>query len=229
MKVAAANWHAMATWAGRGLLADFQSTLLIDTGSTTTDIIPIWLGQPSPVGRTDFGRLQSKELVYTGVRRTPICALLTEGIAAEFFATTEDAYLRLGMLDENPNCLQTADGRPATAKYAHARLSRMLGGDPVVTSEQQTHQLAVDAFARQRELIADAIAAVVSRLPELPNGVLFSGSGEFLARAAWNDFAINRDRTSLPPVKLLSMAELLGLELSAAACAYAVAKLAEVA
>src|SRR5439155_8317432 len=37
-RVAAANWHALATYAGR--FAPQDAGLLIDSGSTTTDIIP---------------------------------------------------------------------------------------------------------------------------------------------------------------------------------------------
>ena len=67
--VAAANWHALATWAARSLTEG--TGLLIDIGSTTADIIPLAPGIPLPNGRTDTERLLSGELVYSGVRRTP--------------------------------------------------------------------------------------------------------------------------------------------------------------
>ncbi len=50
-RVAAANWHALATFAGR--FAAAGAALLIDIGSTTTDIIPLWNGEPRPQGWTD--------------------------------------------------------------------------------------------------------------------------------------------------------------------------------
>ena len=49
---------------------------------------------------------------------------------AELFATTLDAYLVLDQVPEDAEDRDTADGRPATRPCAHARLSRMLGGDP---------------------------------------------------------------------------------------------------
>ena len=49
--VAAANWHGLATWLGR--LAPKGNALLIDIGSTTTDIIPLLDGVPVPAGLTD--------------------------------------------------------------------------------------------------------------------------------------------------------------------------------
>src|SRR5256885_9284124 len=63
--------------------------LLLDTGSTTTDIIPMINGVPVPVGRTDPHRLGTGELVYTGVRRTPVCAVLGSEGTPEVFARSE--------------------------------------------------------------------------------------------------------------------------------------------
>ena len=51
LKVASANWLALATFAGR--FAPAGSALLIDVGTTTTDIIPLIDGRPVPEGRTD--------------------------------------------------------------------------------------------------------------------------------------------------------------------------------
>ena len=88
-------------------------------------------------GRTDTERLQTGELVYAGVRRTPVCALATElpfrgvptGLAAELFASTLDVYLTLGEIAPDPKDLSTADGRPATVDAARDRLARMVGAD----------------------------------------------------------------------------------------------------
>ncbi|MGH9675661.1 MAG: hydantoinase/oxoprolinase family protein, partial [Candidatus Acidiferrum sp.] len=74
LSIAAANWHALATFVGR--LAARGPALSLDIGSTTTDIIPLLDGSPVAHGRTDPERLKYHELVYTGAQRTPICALL---------------------------------------------------------------------------------------------------------------------------------------------------------
>src|SRR5579883_837568 len=107
MLVAAANWLALATLAAR--LVPEGSALLIDTGTTTTDLIPLDRGTVAARGRSDSERLQTGELVYAGVVRTPICALATElpfrgvptGLAAELFASTLDVYLTLGEIESN--------------------------------------------------------------------------------------------------------------------------------
>src|SRR5262249_26676467 len=98
LKVASANWHALATFSGPGVPQG--RPLLLDTGSTTTDIIPLVDGRPCPAGWTDPQRLESGELVYAGVRRTPLIGLM-DG-AAEVFATTLDVFLLLGMVPEAP-------------------------------------------------------------------------------------------------------------------------------
>ncbi len=127
LQVASANWLALATFAGR--YAPKGPALLIDIGSTTTDVIPLVDGRPRPKGRTDQERLWSSELVYTGVRRTPLCAFVGFRIAAELFATTLDAYLLLGYIPEDAMDANTADGRPATKAYAEARIARMFCAD----------------------------------------------------------------------------------------------------
>src|SRR5205807_547928 len=87
LQTASANWLALATFAGR--YAPSGPALLIDIGSTTTDVVPLLDGRPVPRGRTDSERLEAEELVYTGVRRTPLCALRGD-VVAELFATTLD-------------------------------------------------------------------------------------------------------------------------------------------
>src|SRR5439155_7207423 len=113
---AAANWLALATMAAR-LVPDGRG-LLIDIGTTTTDLIPLDQGRAAARGRTDTERLQNGELVYAGVRRTPVCALATElpyhgvstGLAAELFASTLDVYLTLDEIASDPKDLSTAHG-----------------------------------------------------------------------------------------------------------------------
>src|SRR5262249_24124617 len=194
--------------------------LLIDIGSTTTDIVPLNDGKPIPRGLTDFDRLRRRELVYTGVRRTPVCALLGEAVAAELFATTLDAHLALGYVTEDAADMGTADGRPATRPAAHARLARMLGADSEACTEEDTRRLAEAVHERQMSLIRTALTQVMAQLPGMPRTVVLSGSGEFLGRellATAGEFA---------DLRVVSLGEHLGPVISQAACAYAVAVLA---
>ena len=118
--VAAANWHALARYSGRFM--ELGAALLLDVGSTTTDVIPFRDGLPIHTGTTDTQRLISGELVYTGIQRSPLCAVARHvpyrdhicPLAHEMFATTLDAYVILGDLPEDSANDFTADGRPAT-------------------------------------------------------------------------------------------------------------------
>ncbi len=218
LPAAAANWLALATIAGRW--APHGPALLVDVGSTTADVIPLLDGLPVPRGRTDPERLRTRELVYTGVRRTPVCALAGENVMAELFATTLDVYLLLGDLPEDAGDRATADGQPATRRHAHFRLARMLGGDGDLTPAADTLALAGRVRQTQQRLLTRAFAETAATLPGPPQTLITSGSGEFLIRSAWDNWQAAPSGTTT-----LSLAECLGPELSRAACAHAVARL----
>ncbi len=224
--VAAANWHALATWAAR--MAPQGTALLIDVGSTTTDIIPLESGIPLPQGRTDVERLVSGELVYSGVRRTPLSAIahtvpFRDGycpLAAEYFASTLDIYLTLGDLPEQAGDVNTANGRPATRAAAHDRLARMLCCDQTEFTTPDAELLARFLADVQRQRLAGAVERVASRLSAACSSVLVAGEGEFLARRTI------ADQRRLRGARVVSLADALGADHSRAACAFALARLA---
>ena len=237
LKVAAANWHALATFAGRYALK--RPGLLIDVGSTTTDVIPLFDGKPVPQGTTDRERMRASELIYTGARRTPICALLGSMVAAEFFATAHDAYLLLGKVAESATDCDTADGRPATRAFAHARLARMVGGDAETVTLEDATSVAEEARDKQIRLVEYGINTAIGHLGTLtrrakPKALItfiISGSGEFIAQELFtrdfhcqvrlSDFTLQR--VDLENVH--SLTDELGPAVSACAPAYAVAVL----
>lgn len=220
----AANWRALAEWCaakfpGRGLL--------IDIGSTTTDIIHIDHGLAVPQGTTDPDRLASGELVYQGVERTPICALLSDvrinGVnyrtMAELFATTIDAYLVLGAVADDESLRTTADGRPATRKWACERLARMIGSDRTRFSENDAIAFARQVESRQIETVGAGVNQVIATIRSPIDFVVVSGQGEFFARRVVNA------NEQLCGAQIHSLAAELGPEISRAACAYTVAVL----
>jgi probable H4MPT-linked C1 transfer pathway protein len=217
LQVAAANWLALATYAGRH--APNGPAVLLDIGSTTTDIVPLLDGKPVPRGRTDPERLRAGELIYTGVRRTPLCALLGTGMAAELFASTHDAYLVLEIVPEDANDRDTADGRPATKAAAHARLARMICADLETSTAEERRKLALRVLERQVDHISAALEAVVHRMPAMPT-IVTAGSGEFLIPTILQSQALLCSATGV------SLGSLLGAAVSQSACAYAVAILA---
>jgi probable H4MPT-linked C1 transfer pathway protein len=223
--VAAANWHSLATWIGR--MAPCSGALLIDIGSTTTDLIPLQDGVPVPEGLTDCERLCAGELVYSGVRRTPLCAIahsvpFGEGycpLAAELFATTLDVYLTLGLVPEDESDCETADGRPATIAAAHGRLSRMLCCDASEFTRDDAETVARFLGDVQRQRIVGALDRVLRNQQQPCEHVLISGSGSFLAEA------IVGEHRQLKSAHLIRLGECLTPAAAQAACAVAVAHL----
>ena len=226
MQVAAANWHALATWSMK--FAPRGCGVLIDIGTTTTDIIPFEDGNIVPHGLTDVRRLQSGELSYSGIRRTPLCAVAHSvpfqdgycSIAAEIFATMQDVYLLLGDIAEDAQDLDTANGKPATKAAAHDRIARMLCCDRDEISFEQAVQIAMFLADVQRQRLAGSLERVINRLSSACSTVIVSGSGSFLARQLILENRKTKDAT------VISLADQLSPGIAEAACAYAVAQLA---
>ncbi len=226
MRVAAANWHALATWSMK--FAPRGSGVLIDIGTTTTDIIPFEDRKPVPLGLTDVGRLQSGELSYSGVRRTPLCAVahsvpLENGycsLAAEIFATTLDVHLLLGDIADDAQDLDTANSKPATKRAAHDRIARMLCCDRDEVSYEQAVHIARFLADVQRQRLAGSLERVLNRLSSDCSTIIVSGSGSFLARQLIHENRKTKD------AMVISLAEQFSPGIAEAACAYAVAQLA---
>ncbi len=221
---AAANWHATATFAGR--CVPEGNALLIDIGSTTTDLIPLENGVPVPTGRTDLARLHSEELLYRGVGRTPVefaGAAFAAGapvlLPPERFATMRDVYLVLRRVPETPADHDTADhdtadGRPATRARALGRLARAVCCDRTELSEEQIEAFAVSLHEQLCFEIGEA-ATVVGGAPV---ALIYAGSGAFLA----NDV---HQTTTLEAAEKIVIADLFSPAVSACLPAHAVARL----
>jgi uncharacterized hydantoinase/oxoprolinase family protein len=93
-------------------------------------------------------------------------------------------------------------------------------GDAEQFTMAQALRLARQAKRQQVHDVARAVQTVASALPEPPAAVIVSGAGEFLARAALRAVA-------KPPGRVISLRRKLSPEASVAACAYALAVLAE--
>jgi (4-(4-[2-(gamma-L-glutamylamino)ethyl]phenoxymethyl)furan-2-yl)methanamine synthase len=183
--VASANWHASAAWAG----SHWRDCVLIDIGSTTTDIIPIMGGAPAPRGFTDAGRLESGELVYTGVVRTSLMALAAEApfaggrqrLMAENFATTADIHRLTNQLAPEDDSYPASDGRGKSAADCRARIARMFGRD-ASEAPDAAWDLAAHFFReRQFQSIGEAIAQVLSASGNAAAApFVAAGAGHFL-------------------------------------------------
>lgn len=186
-QVASANWLASATLAAGAL----PQGILIDIGSTTTDLVAFKGQQVLAAGYDDQQRLRCQELVYTGVVRTPLMAVAKRApfagnwtpLMAEHFATTADIYRLTGELPEHADMLPSADnGEKSTAASAR-RLARMLGLDVDATDLQGWQRLAAFMAEQQLRSLADAAELVLSRAALVNDAPLVgAGVGRFLVR-----------------------------------------------
>ena len=187
--VAAANWAATA----RLVAQRYPTALLIDVGTTTTDIIPIVNGQVVAAGNTDPERLASGELVYTGALRTPVEAIVRQvpyrngfaGVSAEAFALIGDVQVWRGRLAPDDYSVTAPDGRPATREFAGERLARVICADRELLGSDEITRIADAVAAEQITTITAAIQRVRSRHPGVQTAVV-AGVGEFIARDAAN-------------------------------------------
>lgn len=187
LDVAASNWAATAQWVS-GMV---PTCILIDIGTTTTDLIPILNGRVAALGRTDAERLLSGELIYTGALRTPAEAVARRvplwggmaGVSAEGFALMGDVHLWLGRLATEDYTSRTADGRPATREHAGERLARVVCADREMLDEAAIDRIAA-ALARAQVLsIVRALKTIRGRHPEIGTAVV-TGLGHFIAAEA---------------------------------------------
>jgi (4-(4-[2-(gamma-L-glutamylamino)ethyl]phenoxymethyl)furan-2-yl)methanamine synthase len=189
LEVGASNWVATARLVARS----WPNTVLIDVGSTTTDITPIVAGAVAARGRTDPERLREGELVYTGALRTPAEAIASTvplrgeptGVAAEGFALAGDVHLWRGHVTPSDYSVATPDGRPATREFAGERLARVVCADRDMLDEDAINGIADSLWEAQVERIASAVMRAARRHPSLERGTaVVTGLGDFLAAEA---------------------------------------------
>lgn len=186
IEVAASNWVATAM-----IVAEAHpDVILLDMGSTTTDIIPIASGKIQAIGRTDPDRLASGELVYSGALRTPVEALVrsvpwhsgTARVSADDFAHTADVHCWLGSLP--PDAFRdAANGRPLTRDDAGGRLARVVCADRSMADDAGITAIARHVADAQVDAIATAINQVRARHPVLDHAAVL-GLGAPIATTA---------------------------------------------
>ena len=165
LKVAAANWIATAQIAT--LFSD--NCIFIDTGSTTTDIIPIKNGKECAIGKSDFDRSATGELVYTGTLRTNLASFLDKielndksyRVASELFAQTADVYMILDLIREDDYVCDTFDGEGKSKIDCARRIARVVCADLEILSMEDIVEMSKYIHQKQIEQIAEGLKQVV--------------------------------------------------------------------
>jgi hypothetical protein len=164
LKAAAANWIATAQIAT--LISD--NCILIDTGSTTTDIIPVKDGRECAIGKSDFDRSATGELVYTGTLRTNLASFLDKvelngkeyRVASELFAQTADVYTVLDLIKPEDYVCDTFDGEGKSKMDCAKRIARVVCADLEMLSMDDIVGMCRFIHQKQVEQIADGLKQV---------------------------------------------------------------------
>lgn len=190
LQVASANWSATAQL----VASRVPDAVLVDIGTTTSDIIPINAGVVAAHGQDDASRLASGELVYSGVARTPLCALarriafngITYNVMNELFATTADVYRLTGELPPEHDPHPPADGGAKTLAATRQRLARMIGMDAREAGNTVWRTFADTWRAAQLAELEDNLRRVLeahaARGGAAGAPLVAAGCGHFLAR-----------------------------------------------
>ncbi|UOA10366.1 hydantoinase/oxoprolinase family protein [Methylobacter sp. S3L5C] len=185
--IASANWLASASFAAQKV----GNGLFVDIGSTTTDILLLNDGKVLAQGYTDYQRLISQELIYTGIVRTAVMAVAQTardqdqeiGIMAEYFATMADVYRVTGELNELHDQTETADGAEKTITASARRLSRMIGSDFFLEELPRWQQFAKNIRVQQLQKIQRGCEHRIKNVDfSKTNPLIGAGVGRFLVK-----------------------------------------------
>lgn len=185
-QVASANWLATTCYAASVI----PCGIMVDVGSTTSDLLPFENHQLRNRGFSDRDRLANDEMIYAGIVRTPLMAITDRvpfggewlTLANEHFATTADVYRILGDLPEHADLYPAADGKEHSVEASMRRLARMIGADLGDGSDYDWYRLA--GFFADRQLDRLALACQRQLSVGLAESARFIGAGvgRFLVR-----------------------------------------------
>jgi hypothetical protein len=163
-RLAAANWLASADY----LRTRYPDAVFLDIGSTTADIIPLNRFD-SLLNMTDTKRLQAGYLLYTGMLRTSVAALIHSvdlagvptPVSTEYFAASADVHLVLGHISPLLYTCDTPDRQEKTRDASLRRLARVVCADLEEIGTAGAEQVAEQFWAFQRDMICSQVRKVV--------------------------------------------------------------------
>jgi hypothetical protein len=180
-RVASANWAATVKWVSKHL----SRCLIVDIGSTTTDILPVKNGTPAVKGKTDLQRLMTGELLYTGCLRTPVIAITPSlkicgapiAVCPEYFSVMGDVHLYLGEMRAGDYTIPTPDNGSKTKRGVAIRLARLALSSPEELGDGEIQSIAWQIVEAQVNAISGAMRRVMKsqKLDDAP--VVLIGPG----------------------------------------------------
>ncbi|WP_211204163.1 (4-{4-[2-(gamma-L-glutamylamino)ethyl]phenoxymethyl}furan-2-yl)methanamine synthase [Methanocaldococcus fervens] len=215
LDVSASNWNATAKFVSEFIK---DSCILVDMGSTTTDIIPI-KNKNILAEKTDLDRLMNNQLVYVGTLRTPVSFLTNKidfrgkltNLSSEYFAITADISIVLNKIKEEDYSCDTPDNAGKDFESCLTRLARVLCADREIVKDDELIDFANKLYNKLLELIRENVDAISNKYNL--NDVVITGLGEEILKDALNGYNI------------ISIKDIYGKDVSLATPSFAVAKL----
>ena len=203
--VASANWVATSLWIAKR----FETGILVDVGSTTTDVIPVKNGKIVAKGKSDIERLQNSELIYSGVLRTNVATIVDEllmggiltPVSSELFAITADVYRILDDIPEEGYACETPDRKDRGIEDCMQRIARVVCSDTNELDGKQITEIARFIKNKQIEVISKSVS-IISKKTGIDNAFV-CGSGAFLADEAAKKAGISAEKVDISPVRAL--------------------------
>ncbi len=194
--IASANWIA----SGRCVSKKNENIVFVDMGSTTTDVLSITDGKLKLNGLTDFERLRSGELVYTGVVRSCVNTICQKipykgdliPLMAEYFSVSADVYRILEWLPDHADYGSTMDGQPKDKISSMRRLARMIGEDYREDDQQEWISVAQYIADQQIEMVKNSLLKHIQNT----SIIVGAGVGRFLVEKIATNMSVDyRDFT----------------------------------
>jgi len=177
------NWHATASFISNF----FPNCILVDIGSTTTDIIPIKNKEIISKGTNDYQRLKSSELIYLGVLRTPIQAVeKKKNLINENFANLSDVYRVLNKIPRTVDLLPTLDNKTKNKHDSARRIARIFGKDYKKNHFLKWKRTACQIEDEHLKILKRVVNKIEKKnfLKKVP--IIGAGIGEFLVKRIYN-------------------------------------------
>jgi len=177
------NWHATASFVSNF----FPNCILVDIGSTTSDIIPIKNKEIISKDVSDYQRLKSNELIYLGVLRTPIQAVeKKKNLINENFANLSDVYRVLNKIPSTFDLLPTLDSKTKNKHDSARRIARIFGKDYKKNHFLKWKKIAYQIEGEHLKILKSVIKKIEKKnfLKKVP--IIGAGIGEFLVKKIYN-------------------------------------------
>lgn len=204
--IAAANWVSTSLFLGNYV----PKCILIDAGSNTIDVIPIFNSVPVANGKDDISRLMNHELIYTGGLRATIPSIThfvpykgkNIRISFEKFALISDVHRILGNITQDEYTNDTADNRSKSLENCYARLARIICMDIDTIKREDLKLIAKYIYEKQIGIVLDEIKSFieihrkfVNQFENKPLFVITGLSAKFLVRKSLEKLGYDNIKT----------------------------------